>query len=269
MIEHERQPRQRDQSINRLIPNMLTVMALCAGLTSVLYALQGRWEPAVIAIVVAGVLDGLDGRIARLLNGQSKFGAELDSLSDFVSFGVAPALLMYQWQLAPLKGVGWALTLMFAVCCALRLARFNTKLDNTDLPAWTSRFFVGVPAPAGAGLVLIPIMATFEFGPGYFFSHPYFVGAVMLVVALMMVSRLPTYSIKRVRIPHRHVMAALLVFGLLAALLVSIPWLTLLGVGVVYVGSMPVAVIAHRRLTAQQPPRTPGDIDVSRDQTAN
>jgi CDP-diacylglycerol--serine O-phosphatidyltransferase len=251
MTERERPPRLRDQSINRLIPNMLTVMALCAGLTSMLYALQGRWEPAVIAIVAAGVLDGLDGRIARLLNGQSKFGAELDSLSDFISFGVAPALLLYQWQLSELKGFGWALTMAFAVCCALRLARFNTKLDNTDLPAWTSRFFVGVPAPAGAGLVLIPVMASFEVGPG-FVDQPLLVGAIELAVALLMVSRIPTYSIKRMRVPHHHVMATLLVFGLLAAMLVSIPWITLLGVGVVYIGSMPLAIVAHRRLSAQQ-----------------
>lgn len=264
MTANERHPRLRDQSINRLIPNMLTVLALCAGLTSVRYALLERWELAVIAIVVAGVLDGLDGRIARLLNGQSKFGAELDSLSDFVSFGVAPALLLYQWQLSDLKGFGWFLTMMFAVCCALRLARFNTKLDNTDIPAWTGRFFVGVPAPAGAGLVLIPIMATFEFGPGYV-DHPYVVAAVVLGVALLMVSRLPTYSIKRVRIPHQHVMATLLVVGLLAAMLVSVPWLTLLGVGMVYVGSIPLAVVAHRRLSAQHPAPAVADSDVPRD----
>ncbi len=264
MIERERPPRLRDQSINRLIPNMLTVMALCAGLTSMLYALQGRWEPAVIAIVAAGVLDGLDGRIARLLNGQSKFGAELDSLSDFISFGVAPALLLYQWQLSELKGLGWAVTMVFAVCCALRLARFNTKLDNIDLPAWTSRFFVGVPAPAGAGLALIPVMATFELGPGYL-DHPLFVGGVELLVALLMVSRLPTYSIKRIRIPHHHVMAALLVFGLLAATLVSIPWITLLAVGAVYIGSMPLAVVAHRRLSAQQPVSGVAESGVPRD----
>jgi CDP-diacylglycerol--serine O-phosphatidyltransferase len=267
MIGNERQSRLRDQSINRLIPNMLTVLALCAGLTSIRYALAERWELAVIAIVVAGVLDGLDGRIARLLNGQSKFGAELDSLSDFVSFGVAPALLLYQWQLADLKGFGWFLTMMFAVCCALRLARFNTKLDNTDLPAWTSRFFVGVPAPAGAGLALIPLMVTFEFGPGYF-DHPVAVGAVALAVALLMVSRMPTYSIKRVRIPHRHVMAALLVFGLLAAMMVSIPWLTLLGVGAVYIGSMPLAVVGYRRLSTQPPAPAAGDADTPRDQPA-
>ena len=178
---------------------------------------------------------------------------------------MAPALLLYQWQLSELKGLGWAVTMAFAVCCALRLARFNTKLDNTDLPAWTSRFFVGVPAPAGAGLALIPVMATFELGTGYV-DHPIFVGAVELVVALLMVSRFPTYSIKRIRIPHHHVMAALLVFGLLAATLVSIPWITLLGVGAVYIGSMPLAVVAHRRLSSAQQPVTGGaEADVSRD----
>ena len=148
-FDRNRPHRLRDQSLNRLIPNMLTIGALCAGLTAVHFGLQGFREKAIVAIVVAGILDTLDGRIARLLNGSSKFGAELDSLSDFVSFGVVPALLLYQWALKDLRGMGWALALVFAVCCALRLARFNTKLDNADLPAWTARFFTGVPAPLG------------------------------------------------------------------------------------------------------------------------
>ena len=140
-MRFDRNRRLRDQSLNRLIPNMLTIGALCAGLTAVHFGLQGFWEKAIIAIVVAGILDTLDGRIARLLNGSSKFGAELDSLSDFVSFGVAPALLLYQWTLKDLRGFGWVLALVFAVCCALRLARFNTRIDNADLPAWTGKFF--------------------------------------------------------------------------------------------------------------------------------
>jgi CDP-diacylglycerol--serine O-phosphatidyltransferase len=131
------------------------------------FGLQVNWEKAIIAIVVAGILDTLDGRIARLLNGSSKFGAELDSLSDFVSFGVAPALLLYQWTLKDLRGFGWVLALVFAVCCALRLARFNTRIDNADLPSWTGKFFTGVPAPAGAGLAITPMIATIQFGPGY------------------------------------------------------------------------------------------------------
>jgi CDP-diacylglycerol---serine O-phosphatidyltransferase len=239
--------RLRDQSINRLIPNMLTVLALCAGLTSIRFALDQRWEMAVFAIVVAGVLDGLDGRIARLLDSTSKFGAELDSLSDFVSFGVAPAILLYYWTLQPAGGLGWVIALLFGVCVALRLARFNTRIDNTDLPAWTSRFFVGVPAPAGAGLSLMPVFATLEFGSG-FFDTPVFTGIVTVAVAGLMVSRLPTYSTKRARVPHTLVVPTLLGVGFMAALLVSMPWLTLIVLGLLYAGSIPFSVMSYRRL---------------------
>jgi len=154
--------RLRDQSFNRLIPNILTLLGLCAGMTAIRLALVERWELAVAAIAVAAVLDALDGRIARLLDTSSKFGAELDSLADVVGFGVVPGLLLYIWTMHDAGGIGWAVTLLFAVCCSLRLARFNTKLDNADLPAWTGRFFVGVPAPAAAGLALTPMMAHFE-----------------------------------------------------------------------------------------------------------
>ena len=265
MTERERPPRLRDQSINRLIPNMLTVMALCAGLTSMLYALQGRWEPAVIAIVAAGVLDGLDGRIARLLNGQSKFGAELDSLSDFISFGVAPALLLYQWQLAQSEGPGLGgddglRRLLRAPARPFQHQAGQYRSAGLDQPLLRRRSGAGGRGPG----VDTRSWPAFELGPGYV-DHPLFVGAVELVVALLMVSRLPTYSIKRIRIPHRHVMAALLVFGLLAATLVSIPWITLLGVGAVYIGSMPLAVVAHRRLSAQQPLPNGAETDVPRD----
>ncbi|HXP13304.1 MAG TPA: phosphatidylcholine/phosphatidylserine synthase, partial [Stellaceae bacterium] len=136
-------------SVNRLIPNILTLLALCAGMTAIRLALLNRFEPAAVAIILAGVLDGIDGRIARLLKGTSTFGAELDSLSDFVSFGVAPATLLYVWTMDGLHGIGWALALLFTVCCALRLARFNTQLGS-DLPSYATNFFTGVPAPAGA-----------------------------------------------------------------------------------------------------------------------
>ncbi len=240
-------PRLREQSLNRLIPNILTVLALCAGLTSIRFAFQERWELAVIAILIAGVLDGLDGRIARLLDGASKFGAELDSLSDFVSFGVAPALLLYYWTLKSIDGMGWAVALLFAVCCGLRLARFNTKLDNDDLPAWTGRFFTGVPAPAAAGLAMMPLFATFEFGAG-FFDRPFISGALLTAIAVLMVSRLPTYSFKRTRVPHDYVIPMLLGVAALTAVMVSNTWLTLMAIGVLYAGSLPFSYLAHRRL---------------------
>jgi len=266
-FDRNRPHRLRDQSLNRLIPNMLTIGALCAGLTAVHFGLEGHWEKAIVAIVVAGILDGLDGRIARLLNGSSKFGAELDSLSDFVSFGAAPALLLYQWTLKDLGGIGWALSLVFAVCCALRLARFNTRIDNADLPAWTGKFFTGVPAPAGAGLAISPMIATFQFGPGYV-DKPAVVGAVILAVSLLMVSQVPTFSFKRIRVPHHNVVPALLVVGLLAACLVSMPWVTLLLVGVAYIGSIPWSISAYGKLSRQRPTIVPDDVDSSRNTPA-
>ena len=174
MFGRVRKRRQRDREqriggghMNRLIPNAITVGALCAGLSGVRFAIDARWEMAVAAIVVAAILDGLDGRMARLLNGTSKFGAELDSLADFVSFGAAPALIVYLWVLNGWGGVGWVIALGFAVCCALRLARFNTALADPNPPRWAGHFFTGVPAPAGAGLALLPMMLHFEVGPGW------------------------------------------------------------------------------------------------------
>jgi len=250
--------RLRDQSFNRLIPNILTLLGLCAGMTSIRLALLERWELAVAAIAVAAVLDALDGRIARLLDTSSKFGAEIDSLSDMVCFGVAPGLLLYIWTLHDAGGIGWAVTLSFAVCCALRLARFNTKLDNADLPAWTGRFFVGTPAPAGAGLVLTPLMARFEFGPGWWGSPP-FVGFVVLAVAGLMASRIPTFSFKRLKVPAKSVLPTMLGIGLLIAFVISTPWITFLALAVAYLGTIPVSILAHRRLAARRAMAEPVD----------
>jgi CDP-diacylglycerol--serine O-phosphatidyltransferase len=247
-----RRNRLRDHSINRLIPNMLTLFSLAGGLTSMRFALDGRWENAVLAILFAAVFDALDGRIARLLDSSSKFGAELDSLSDFVSFGVGPAFVLFMWTMHDVKGIGWALTLLFSACMALRLARFNTKLDNADLPAWHSRFFTGVPAPAGAGLVMIPLIAWLQFGTDILRS-PILVGPVMLVVAGLLVSRIPTFSFKRVKITQALVLPTMIVVAVVTALALAEPWALLLLVLLTYLSSIPLSISAHRRLQQQRP----------------
>lgn len=246
-MKRPRSARLRGLPFNRLIPNILTVLALCAGLTAIRFALQGKWELAVLAIVIAGVFDTLDGRLARLLGGATKFGAELDSLSDFISFGVAPAILIYAWSLQHAKGIGWVLAMVFAVCSALRLARFNTKLGVSDMPPWAYNFFTGVPAPGGAGLVMLPMMLSFQFGTG-FFDQPAVNGVVMAAVAVLMISRIPTYSFKQFKVPHRMVLPMLLLVGLLAALLITNLWMTLNLVGIAYMMSLPWSVRAYRKL---------------------
>ncbi|MDY0882697.1 CDP-diacylglycerol--serine O-phosphatidyltransferase [Dongia soli] len=255
-----RRTRLRDHSINRLIPNMLTLMALCAGLTSIRFALVAKWELAVVAILVAAIFDALDGRIARLLDSTSKFGAELDSLSDFISFGVAPAMILYLWALDQSGRIGWGLVLVFSACTALRLARFNTKLDNTDLPAWTSRFFTGVPAPAGAALALMPLVGYLEYGPG-FFNHPFIVGVTMVGVAGLMVSRLPTFSFKRLKVTQAWVLPAMLSVTIFIALLASETWKTLLFSGLAYLASIPFSYRQYQRLQRQRPLATPPVLD--------
>ena len=229
------------QPLIHLLPNMFTVMCLCAGLSSIRYALDERFELAVALIVVAGIFDGLDGRSARLLKISSRLGAELDSLADFLSFGVAPAMLVYLWSLHQVKAIGWALVLLFATCSALRLARFNTELEDPDRPAWMSRFFTGMPAPAAAGCAIIPLLLSFALEA----SWPRIWAlnaAVVLCVALLMVSRVPTFSIKTVvvRIKPEWVLPTLIFVGLFVAALLSAPWHALLAVGVVYLGSLPV-----------------------------
>lgn len=236
-----RRPHLRRPTINQLIPNALTVGALCAGLTAIRFALIGRWDLAVFAIIVAGIFDGLDGRMARLLGGTSKFGAELDSLSDFVSFGVAPAIMLYLWTMHAYGGLGWALVLLFAVCCALRLARFNTALGDPNPPPWSRFYFTGVPAPAGAGLVLLPMTAWIEFGSG-FFDRPALNAIALVTVAFLMISRVPTFSIKQIRVQPSFMLPALLLVGVMAAALASAPFMTFLFVGLIYLASIPVSI---------------------------
>ncbi|MBF0335621.1 MAG: CDP-diacylglycerol--serine O-phosphatidyltransferase [Alphaproteobacteria bacterium] len=250
MFPAKRPPRIPGLSLNRMIPNILTVLALCAGLTAIRFGMHGKWEAGVLAILVAAVLDGLDGRIARLLHGTSKFGAELDSLSDFVSFGVAPAMLLYFWSMQHIGGPGWALVLLYAVCCALRLARFNTMLGQADLPPWAYNFFTGIPAPAAAGVVLLPMMLSFQLGSGLF-DLPAVVGGFLVGVAFLMVSTLPTFSFKRLRVPVKWVLPTLLVVGLMAAFMVSNPWTTMSGIIVAYLCSIPFSLRRFRQLKRQ------------------
>lgn len=243
----QRPPRLKGLSLNRLLPNVLTLLALCAGVTGIRFAVHGAFEAAVVAIMTAAVLDTLDGRIARLLNGQSKFGAELDSLSDVISFGVAPAMILYMWELSAAGTFGWISVLALCVCAALRLARFNTRLGESDLPPYAYNYFTGVPAPAGAGLALLPVVISFEAGE-FLFGNPWFVVPWVLVVALMMVSELPTFSLKGVRVPQRWVIPVLAGIGLLAAALVSRPWLTLALIAAAYAASLPFSYRQYHRL---------------------
>jgi CDP-diacylglycerol--serine O-phosphatidyltransferase len=233
-------------SVNRMVPNVLTLLALCAGMTAMRFAMGGNFEGAVFAIIAAGIFDGLDGRMARLLKATSSFGAELDSLSDFVSFGVAPASVLYLWTMSELHGIGWAIVLLFAVCCALRLARFNTQ-STAELPPYAAPFFSGAPAPAGAGLVLIPMFLSFEWGD-WLFRSPYLNAVTISGVALLMVSKVPTVSLKRIRIPHHLVIPTLLAFGVATAFLTTAPWPTLMVVGILYLGSIPLTIRAYYRL---------------------
>jgi CDP-diacylglycerol--serine O-phosphatidyltransferase len=232
--------------LRTLIPNIMTVLALCAGLTSMRLGIDRHYELATIAVLVAAALDGLDGRLARLLRGATRFGAELDSLTDFVNFGVAPILLLYSWTLSGLGGLGWIVALAYSVCCALRLARFNTALDDVDRPAWHRHFFVGAPAPAGALLAMLPLYLSFV-GFDQLRGWPLAVAAYLCVIAFLMISRLPTFSGKGARIPRDYVLPLLLLVAVGTALLVSYTWLTLSCVVAAYFALLPVGYARFKR----------------------
>jgi len=250
-------------SFNKMIPNIITLLALAAGLTSIRYGLRDEWERAVIAIFLAAVFDGMDGRVARMLKGTTKFGAELDSLSNFISFGVAPAVLLYMWTLHDAGGVGWAMSLLLAVCAALRLARFNTMLGEPDLPSWAHNYFTGVPAPAAAGLVLLPMVLSFQFEADVF-NEPAVVAVFVIVVAFLMVSKIPTFSAKRFRVPAVWALPLMVIVGLLAAFLVTEPWATLGVVLILYAGSIPFSVRSFRALQ-KRAAEAPGTVEDDED----
>jgi CDP-diacylglycerol--serine O-phosphatidyltransferase len=230
-----------------MIPNAITAMALCLGLTGVRFAIGTEWEKALAAIVLAGVLDGMDGRIARLLRAQSKFGAELDSLSDNIAFGTAPALILFLWSLQEAPKFGWTASLALAVCCALRLARFNARLDAAEQPHKSAGFNTGVPAPAGAGLAFVPIFAWLVTGNGWFQSW-YVVMPWTLFIAALMISSLPTYSWSSIRIRREWRLFALAGVAVLGAALLTAPWTTLLIVAILYLAMIPVALGSYSRV---------------------
>ena len=244
-----RQPRFRGFSINKIIPNAITVTATCAGLTGIRFAIEGRWEYAAAGILIAAVLDTLDGRMARLLKASSDFGAELDSLSDFVSFGVAPAMIMYYWILNGLGGLGWAVALFYAICMGLRLARFNSSLDK--LPPYAYNYFQGVPAPAGAGLALLPMLLTFVFPSLQNYMLPEVLAVWQIAVALLLVSSLPTFSFKKMKIPGQMMIPAMVLFVGALVLLVSKTWAAMTVVLVAYLATFPFSYRSYMRLKAE------------------
>ncbi|HEX8484746.1 phosphatidylcholine/phosphatidylserine synthase [Sphingomonas sp.] len=237
----------RGLPLRAVAPNAVTALALCSGLSGVRFAIAGDWPLAVMMILVAGVLDGIDGRIARLLHGESRFGAELDSLSDAISFGVAPALILYLWSLHQLPRLGWIAALILAVFCALRLARFNAKIDETEQPHKSAGFLTGIPAPAGAGCAMLPMFLWF-WTEEPLFRSPLLVAPWVAFVATLMVSSLATYSWGSLRLRRTIRFEALAGVVLLGAALVSAPWHTLTAVTAGYLLTIPFSIASYRRV---------------------
>ena len=256
-----RRRRFRPIPVRMLVPNVITLLAICAGLTAIRLSTEGRMELAVAAIVFAAVLDGVDGRVARMIKGQSKFGAELDSLADFVNFGVAPGLILYFWQLHDLNNGGWIASMVFAISGGLRLARFNATMDDPNKPPFAANYFTGVPAPAGAITVLLPIYLAFLGMP----TPPATLTALYtLLIAFLMVSRLPVFSGKtvRLRVPPEMVLPVFVAVIFFIALLIGYPWHILSACTVLYLLSLPAGWKSyrdHQRNAAAAQAATPAD----------
>lgn len=239
----------REQPLSRLFPNLITLAGLCCGLSAIRFAMLERWEFAVGFIVAAAIIDGMDGRVARMLGATSDFGAQLDSLSDFLCFGVAPALVMYMWQLHDIRGVGWAVTLYFCVCTALRLARFNTGLYDENRQPWEKMFFTGVPSPAGGLLCLLPLIASLQFGSAVNI-HPAIACLHVLVVGTLMASRIPTFAGKNMRIRHEVILPLMIISAMALTLFIIEPGLFIVLASGVYLLSMIFSVRKYRKLAA-------------------
>lgn len=233
--------------LRAVAPNAITALALCSGLTGIRFAMDGHWERAVTMVLIAGVLDGLDGRVARALRGESRFGAELDSLADAISFGVAPALILYLWTLTALPRFGWIAALLLAVFCALRLARFNARIDADDQPHKSAGFLTGVPAPAGAGLALLPMFLWFWSGEDHL-RLPWAVAIWTAIVAILLISSVATFSWSSLKLRRNIRFEALAVAVGLMAALVSAPWQTLSVVCLVYLVLLPFSITSYARI---------------------
>lgn len=244
----------RTVHLARLVPNMVTILGICLGLSAIRFALREQWEPAVSFIIFASLVDAIDGRLARLLNATSGFGAQLDSLADFINFGVAPSIILYLWITHNAPGFGWAVVLFFVICAAIRLARFNSDLDAEEKPpVWAVNFFVGMPAPAGALACLAPMASGFglEFDYPeiwaylYWLHNPYFVCLWATLIGALMASRIPTFSFKKLAIKKRYASLVLMLVGLLTIAAVTEPWLTGIGIGIWYMMMFPLGIIRY------------------------
>jgi CDP-diacylglycerol--serine O-phosphatidyltransferase len=254
-------PRIREIPLRMMFPNLVTVLAICAGLSGIRFGFEGRFETATVMVLLAAFLDGVDGRLARLLKATSKFGAQMDSLADIVNFGVAPALVLYAYLLDRAGSPGWIAALLFAIACGMRLARFNVLDEQKDRPAWQNEYFVGVPAPAGALLVMLPLYLSFL---GVTPTRPVAYAAVgfTVLIAFLLVSRLPVYSGKSLKIPGDRVLPVILGVVLYFLLLVTYPWYTLTASVAGYLIFLPFSVVAYsRRAKKEGEAVLPPDVD--------
>lgn len=238
---------QRGIPLRAIVPNAITAMALCVGLTAIRFAIAGAWETAVLMVLIAGVLDGIDGRIARMMQGESRFGAELDSLSDAIAFGVAPAMILYLWSLHSMPRLGWLLALVHALFCALRLARFNARIDLDHQPHKSAGFMTGVPAPAGAVLAMVPLYFWLWLGDAHF-REPLVVAPWIAFTAVLMISSIATWSAASLKLRQRIRFEAVAILAVLVAAVVSAPWPTLIGLAFLYLATIPFSVRSYRRV---------------------
>lgn len=235
--------------ITKFFPNIVTFLGLCIGLTSLRFSFAGKWEVAILLIIISAVIDGIDGRLARMLKSTSQFGAELDSFADLINFGVAPAFLLYFWKLYTIKVVGWPLTMAFVLCMTIRLARFNLTAGKED-DGFHEYFFTGVPAPIGAMLVLTPVIMTFSVDEEVMpvLKNSYFISTYVIVICVLTVSKLPTFSIKHVKIPHYFDSMLTFILALLVIFFVTKPWIVIPILSVLYMISIPVSIFVYSRL---------------------